>query len=382
MKTMNKLIREKCILTNKDDLEKLYQFESFPVFMGCLNQPESQDIKRKMSWLISKGSGLIQLEQLIPLEVLYPESHGAGAVGGLWKKHHSEFARFISQIDPDGVFEIGGAHGILQTEYIKHRDVPWTIIEPNPSPIEGSKAKFIKGFFDEKFSEKINYDALVHSHVFEHIYNPVDFMKHLSKYMQEGKYLIFSIPNMQEMLVRNYTNCLNFEHTIFLTEPYIEYLLAKYGFRLVEKEYFLDDHSIFYLAIRDKKVKSKPLSNSLYEKNKKLYLDFIKYYENLILNLNQQIKILDNPIYLFGAHVFAQNLLEFGLSNEKIISILDNDTNKHGKRLYGTRFNVDSPSVLKNIENPVVILKAGVYTEEIKKDIIENINATTIFIPE
>ena len=29
-----------------------------------------------------------------------------------------------------------------------------------------------------------------------------------------------------------------FEHTIFLTESYIEYLLSKYHFRVIKKEYF------------------------------------------------------------------------------------------------------------------------------------------------
>ena len=60
--------------------------------------------------------------------------------------------------------------------------------------------------------------------------------------------------------------------------------------------------------------------------------------------------------------------------------ILDNDTNKHGKRLYGTNLKVFSPSLLKKEINPVLILKAGVYNEEIKNDIINNYNSKTIFL--
>ena len=76
-------------------------------------------------------------------------------------------------------------------------------------------------------------------------------MNDLSNIMNNNDMLIFTLPNMQEMLQRNYTNCLNFEHTYFITEPYIEYLMAKYGFKIIEKEYFMDDHSIFYAAMRD-----------------------------------------------------------------------------------------------------------------------------------
>jgi hypothetical protein len=38
-----------------------------------------------------------------------------------------------------------------------------------------------------------------------------------------------------------------------------------------------------------------------------------------------------------------------------------------------------SPSLLKNIENPSVVLAAGVYTNEIKKQLLE-INSNTNFV--
>ena len=39
-----------------------------------------------------------------------------------------------------------------------------------------------------------------------------------------------------------------------------------------------------------------------------------------------------------------------------------------------------APKILKDIESPLVVLKAAMYTEEIKKDILENINPNTRFI--
>jgi FlaA1/EpsC-like NDP-sugar epimerase len=185
---------------------------------------------------------------------------------------------------------------------------------------------------------------------------------------------------MQAMLERKYTNCINFEHTIFLTEPYIEYLLAKHGFKLLEKEYFLDDHSIFYAAVRDTNVKPTQLPSGLYEANKKLYMSYVNFHKELISDLNKKIEQTTQPIYLFGAHVFAQYLLEMGLNTNKIVCLLDNDPKKQGRRLYGTKLNVASPKVLAEIIDPIVILKAGVYNDEIKKDILENINKSTQFL--
>ncbi|EFB5684276.1 SAM-dependent methyltransferase, partial [Campylobacter jejuni] len=63
-----------------------------------------------------------------------------------------------------------------------------------------------------------------------------------------------------------------------------------------------------------------------------------------------------------------------GLNTEKIINILDNNPSKQEKRLYGTKFIVKSPKILKDQDDSLVILNAGVYNDEIEKDILENIN--------
>ncbi|EAJ1410689.1 SAM-dependent methyltransferase, partial [Campylobacter jejuni] len=52
----------------------------------------------------------------------------------------------------------------------------------------------------------------------------------------------------------------------------------------------------------------------------------------------------------------------------------DNNPSKQEKRLYGTKFIVKSPKILKDQDDSLVILNAGVYNDEIEKDILENIN--------
>jgi len=380
MSTPYSIKRHSCAITGNMDLEPLDKLKDFPVFMGCVDSPASQDVSADMCWSISRKSGLIQLANLIPLDILYSESHGSGDVGRLWDLHHKEFANFIvDNATTQSAFEIGGAHGRLCKEYMQLKNIPWTILEPNPTPINGCPARFIKGFFDENFLYPEIFDTVIHSHVLEHIYKPDDFMNHLSRFMETGKRLVFSLPNMLAMLERKYTNCINFEHSIFLTEPYVEYLLAKHGFKILAKEYFMDDHSIFYSAIRDTSVTPTLLPPDLYEVNKKLYTSYFDFHKALIAELNQKMEQTTQSIYLFGAHVFAQYLLEMGLNTDKIVCILDNDPKKQGRRLYGTNLAVASPNVLAAEKDPIVILKAGVYNDEIKKDILENINKSTVF---
>ena len=376
---MSELTRSHCVLSREDDLEHLYTFPSFPVFMGCSDSPASSDLHAPMSWWIGKNSGFIQLKELVPLDILYPESHGAGEVGLLWRRHHAALADFLAESNPGEVFEIGGAHGILETEHRRHREIPWTILEPNPHPTDQTHAKFLRGFFDKSFRYSGSFDTVVHSHLFEHVYDPVDFMDALSAFSPIGTRLVFSVPNMLEMLKRKYTNCVNFEHTFLLTEPFIEYLLARAGFEIERKQLFEEDHSIFFHAVRRAVVASAELPAGLYEKHRALYLEYVLYHEKLVEDLNQKLRMATAPSFVFGAHVFTQYLIAFGLDTSRLSGILDNDPSKAGRRLYGTNLSVQSPAVLADLSEVNVILKAGVYNNEIRRDILENHNPACAF---
>lgn len=372
----NYIDRPASILTGRENLEHLYTLKNFPVFMGCTLQEESEDIVADMSWVICPETGMIQLARLIPLEILYQDQHNEG-VGKVWEDHYEAFAGFLKEYSPKHVLEIGGAHGLIAKKYLsKVPEANWTIVEPNPST-DDVRVKIIKGWFNKDFSYKERVDAVVHSHVLEHAYNPKEYLEAIGEFLKLGDMQIFSFPNMIEQLTRKYTNCLNFEHTAFITEYFADSLLKSTGFEIVGKKYFRD-HSIFYAAKKVIAHQDLEIENK-YEEYKKLFKNFISYHENMIGELNQKILNSDLPIYLFGAHIFSQYLIGFGLLEDKIVGVLDNGPAKQGMRLYGTKFIVESPQILKN-KGPVnIILKAGIYNDEIKKDIIENINPEAVF---
>jgi 2-polyprenyl-3-methyl-5-hydroxy-6-metoxy-1,4-benzoquinol methylase len=377
---MNYIARNQDVILGNNDLEDLHTFKQFPVFMGCTEQSPSEDILSDMNWKISKESGMIQLNPLLPLDVVYSAEHGSGTTGKAWDEHHSSFADFVYKFKPKSILEIGGLHGILAEKYLElDSSIKWTMVEPNPTVDPNLPIKVIKGFFDDKFTSNEKFEAVIHSHVLEHVYNPDEFINHKSSFMNDGDLLIFTLPNMQVMLENNYTNCINFEHTIYFTEPYIEYFLNKYNFELVEKQYFRKDHSIFYCAKKTNNILAN-LPNGLYKKNKSTFQKYINNHLDDVNKINEIINKTNLPVYLFGAHVFSQYLISFGLDVSKIICLLDNDTKKESKRLYGTSLICKNPRILKDIPEALVILRAGVYNEEVKNDILTNINPNIIFI--
>jgi len=378
---MNKIIRDADIVLGNNDLEDLYTFQNFPVFMGCTNDDKSTDLLSDMSWKISQKSGIIQLNPLLPLEVVYSTNHGSGTTGKAWDEHHEAFAQFVNKYDIKNVLEIGGLHGILAQKYFNiDGKAKWTIIEPNPIVPESVPVKVITGFFDNNFTSEEKFDAIVHSHLLEHVYNPDEFMSHQSSFMEDGNLLLFTLPNIQAMLENKYTNCINFEHTMYITETYVEYFLNKYNFEIIEKQYFRTDHSIFYCARKTLNNIIAELPDGLYDKNKNTFQDYINHHINDVNKINTIINKIEIPVYLFGAHIFSQYLISFGLDTSNIVCILDNDAKKENRRLYGTSLISKSPKILKDIPNALVILRAGVYNDEVKKDILTNINPNVIFI--
>ncbi|MCR6577732.1 class I SAM-dependent methyltransferase [Campylobacter insulaenigrae] len=363
-------VRNECPITENKNIEILNN-RKFPLFCGCIEQNIEDDLMYEEEFAICKDSGVLFLNKLIPLEILYENGHYAGSVGKIWDEHHKAFADFIANVALLNILEIGGGHGKLSQNFLNIQNANWTIIEPNSSN-KFKNVKYIDGFFDKNICKNKQYDAIIHSHTLEHMYNPDEFINDISSSLNGGGYMIFSLPNMQKWLENKFSNCLNFEHTIFLNENLIDYLLCKNNFKTLKKKYF-KEHSIFYLTQKYENQKSIDLKNN-YIENKKLFLDMKKFYKDKVMELNTIFKSTTKDVYLFGAHLFSQNLIYSGLDISKIKYILDNDVNKQEKRLYGTSLFVKSPKILQDDNNSLVILNAGVYNEEIKKDILENIN--------
>ena len=101
---------------------------------------------------------------------------------------------------------------------------------------------------------------------------------------------------------------------------------------------------------------------------------FIKY----IQHLNSKLQSKTN-VYIFGAHVFTQSLINYGLCTDNIIGILDNDTEKIGKRLYGTQLRVFHPNTIEDLSDCFIILNVGPYTEEVTNQ-LKSINKNTSII--
>ena len=371
---MNKL--HQCPISG-EELVPLIELGEQPIFMGTTNEDPSFDKFHQMSWGAT-ANGIIHLMTRVPLDVLYARSHNSGLVGKVWLNHHYKLSQFIAKYQPNRICEIGGGHGILSENYASHTDFQkWQIYEPNAKDSSDERVQIINDFFNEKTNIG-DVDCVVHSHLFEHLYDHSSILRSIHRSLRSDGLMIFSVPNMMKMVQNGYINALNFEHVTYLPEDLIDYILSLNGFKIKEKKYYLDDHSIFYCC-----EKTEPNSNIVYNspKNIPLIEQFFNAQFGEIHRINEIINTLsiDHDIFLFGAHIFSQFYANNGLKVNKIHGILDNDQLKQGNRLFGTNLLVSEPQKISKILKPVVILKAGAYRAEITAQ-LQQLNASVIII--
>lgn len=369
--------RYNCIFDNSK-LKKIYTFKKFPIFIGTTDQKSSTDKFVDMDIACSKKN-LIQLSNLINPNLLYSKYHSEG-IGKTWEEHNKKFLVFLKKYSGSNILEIGSGplkpyHNLIKKTKFKK----WISIEPSSSvksnKVKNSKIKIIKGYIENIPIRKLKEcDTLIHSHVIEHLFDPQKTLKKISK-IDNLKKIIFSVPDLEFYIKKKHSNSLNFEHTYFINTKLIKYLLNTIGFKIIQSQKF-KNHSIFYYAIKNKKRK---LPSPNFKNSKINYLSMIKHYKNKVKKINKILDKHDGKVFIFGAHIFSQFLINFGLNISKINFVLDNSNLKQNQRLYGYDISVKKPSYIKKMINPLVIADVGLYKKEINSQ-LKNLNKSVKII--
>lgn len=370
------MIRKQCFLCKSKNLKEIGKIKNFPIYMGSTKQKIEEDAYEDLIFQKCCNCGSSQIKNLIPLDVLYKYSH-SNAVGNTWNSHHSQFSEFASSFVSGNVVEIGGSNLIVANNLSTRDHVKSITVYDNSihyEKISSEKINVVAKFFDaSEMSSDTN--CVIHTHLIEHLYDPVEEIKKIGDRLTAGDYMIFSAPLIDNMLKMFYTNAMNFEHTYLLCDKKVKNIVNRCGFKIIKKRKF-SDYCNFYACQKVENIPNIEKQNYLDEI---LIKNFINHHDKEVGKILKEIDAKDKT-FIFGAHIFTQFLLKFGLKEDLFSCVLDNDKTKIGNRLYGTNLKINSPKILKNYDSPVVVLKAAQYTNEIKHDIINNINPNVRFI--
>jgi SAM-dependent methyltransferase len=365
------LKRDHCAACGSSHLDAFRKIEHFPAVPLCTDQPTDQDKLGPLDIVVCRGCGMVQLQSLMPLEVIYEFPHSEG-LGKVWGEHYVEFEQFIrahrSLSSSHQTLEVGAGKG--QIAQIFAKECKLSIIEPNYSgPSE--EIEVINDFYLPERLEKLNdsFDLVYSSHTLEHFYDFREYFAASKQVLKKGGRLITAIPNLESALQAGFANAFHFEHTALLTLPILLRLHAEFGFEITGISYYRD-HSIYIAAEHTGKALSLDTHTGEYMK----YL-FDRFYHQILATrqtIENRLKP-GVPHYLFGASQLSQFLFACGLDAKNFVGLLDNASSKHGKRLYGTPLFTELPDQLlkKGMTEAQVFINGGPYTEEIFKQLQE-----------
>lgn len=372
--------RRRCVFCGGNSLVEFLRLEDFPIYMGTVEGDESSDQLADQVWAACSDCNGVQLQSLVPLDLLYSQNH-SDPIGEIWTSHHREFGKFVLRHSDYGkLIEIGGASGKLASEILTADPnffTEYKIVEPDPG--EGvSGVTLVRGVIEEHLDELDGAATIVHSHVLEHLYDPLATLRKIVGRMGVGSRMILSFPNLERILEQGAANGLNFEHTYFLSPKDLLGVVSDSGLRVLEMEAFRD-HSVFVSA--EKQDGSPEHEVRLFDKSGAVLLTEVWAKTRLVAGkFNAELNARSLPSgYLFGAHVFSQALLRSGIPNQSVRGILDNSQLKIGKRLYGTPHKVMSPLSISQEDAPVVAVIASHYQEEIKAQ-LRAINPSVVIV--
>ena len=363
------MIRSSCVFCESSYFQILYTLSNTPVaFYGTENKENS--ISKDQTWICCNSCGTVQLQTLIEPELLYGVSHNNTYETPTWKQHHDLFSEFIKNNRKyDKLIEIGGGNGVLASKLFDG-SFEYSVLDLfDPT----SKLDNVKYYIHncETYCYN-NYTSAVLSHVFEHLYKPLEFIKRISE--ANVKEVFISVPNLKHNLETKSISFINNEHTFYFEDADLVNIFSKYKYRLENKLEF-KKHSIFFHFILDHNYISK---EAIYF-NQNYYEQFKLYFKEREETLSS-IEVKENTFIIPSGH-FGSIIYQHIKDKSKIIGFLDNDIIKQNKYLYGTDLLTYPMDYIYNYNMIHLVLHAGPYTEEITKQLVSyNSNAKIINI--
>jgi len=364
-------IREKCLFCDFELSETYFKndYENYiSHYQVDINKNLDESIKIPFNICICSKCKTVQNKYLGDLSEIYKINH-ADSTGttmiNLHKKNTNLILKYKEKII--NIIEIGSSKGVLADNILEYLNVKYYIIEPSFFGDRNNKI-IIDDFYENVNDNNINANTIVISHVFEHFYEPKQILEkiYLNKNIQNF-FLVF--PDLEYYINNNVLHVLNTEHIYYIDNDFLINVIESYGFNLIEKEYY-NGHSVLFYFNRDKFTEKKEI-NCI---NKNYSLDF--YYNNIFKNIERSTYLLNInnncKKYIWPASIHSLYLFTFGFDEKLLDGMLDNSSNKIGKKMYGTDLEIFSFNKIiednKN-ENIFIILNGGLFNSEVENKI-------------
>ena len=364
MSNITYTIRNKCCFCEKDVFEVLLQDDhTIPISYTMIDNPSNDYVTIPFNIIKCLNCKTYQTKYLGNLNLVY--GRHVNPIGNIHQKMKEEYCNFICyNKNITGFIEIGAGNGDLSDKILNINKLPYYIIDP--FYCGNTTNRIIISDFIENSTNLSNFSAntIITSHVFEHLYNPVEFIK-IAIY-NNIKYIYICIPDFENSIKNeSFCNTLNIEHTFYIENKFLEDIFKQYGYTCNKSYEFLNHSIMFEFEYNGNPILLNPINHTS-EKEIPVYITTLI---NRTLNIN---KIIDDhygeyKIYLWPSSAHSLYLCYYGLNYSKIDYLLDNSFDKINKYFYGYNIKcIAMKDIIDTTDKSLLILHGGCFNKEIK----------------
>lgn len=343
--------RTNCAICEATEFDRINNFPDFPIMSVC--DDGTNELFYNYYLILCKKCSCLQLKYLVDPSILYSKVYMTASFSPAWLAYNTKLGDFILQnTDGSSFLEIGANKGGLYRIISNRRSIDYTVLDMYREPDLPPEVKFLEGNCETFDFTGIT--TVLLSHVFEHLFSPSKFVKMLSE--AKVNEVFVSNPDFDFFRESNYLTTIYSQHTYYCGFDHLVYLFSLYRYRLESfYKYNGTVKSIMFKFSYDPLVlpKAVPYFN-------------ISIFTDLYINRVNYLQMLEVPknTVICPSGIYGQYLYYFIKDKENIVGFIDNDKQRHNKKLYGTGKPVFAP---KDVDFTVtsVLLCDSYYNSEI-----------------
>jgi len=345
-----KITRSICTICNHNEFELINTFLSFPSM--AISTTTVVETLFDYTLMSCKKCNCLQLESLVDPDILYSDYYMNAIFSSTWTDHNTVFSDFILANTADSSFlEIGANSGKLYDMLSQKRKIEYSVLDMFKHKDLSTHIIFKQGNCETYDFTGIT--TIILSHVFEHLYEPRKFIENIKK--ANVSTVFISIPDFDKLLKGESLQIINSQHTYSIGIKYMLYMFSLYKYRC-DAHYNLSKGvaSNMFKFVLDLEYVEQPIPSTDIALYKQIYIDKI-----------HSISAIEPPptSYIMPSGIYGQYFYYFLKKKDNIIGFLDNNSQRHNKKLYGTNKLVYSPMTIDS--NATIIVCDCPYKEEI-----------------
>lgn len=356
-----------CRLCGSSDLEPVLDLGKQPIAHRLLKTQDEPEETFGFALHACGTCGLTQILEPIDPEILY---RGYNFNFSSWKPEPhmpAELDTIVELKNPKSALEIGTNDGLFLSE-LRARGVETLVgIEPNPVPAKIARERGLQVFndmvderlVDRAVAEHGRFDLVCSRQVMEHIPNLDKYFACIDRALADDGLLFVDVPDFQPAEAQGDVSMLWEEHVSYFTERTVADLFARHGFRIVSVARYNFSGGCLTVAARRGEATVDAGDTAAAVAAAKGFGGKVRDYGARLVPALERARDKGHEIAIYGAGCRACGFLNaHGLTRATVDWSLDDQKERHGYFLPGSRIPVVGPETLAERSSPLVCLLA------------------------